>query len=378
LALLYYDYCLTFPLEVKYIWGVKFKFSTALYICCRYALLANLLYLLAIAHVINKVCGLHPSCNGWYAVNGYLSIVGRAAVLTVFAARTWAVCGRSTLILAGMGSLGVLCIAFDFWHVSGVSCSGPTPPDIQVANTLLSITVCVFECIGTAITSIRCLQALRVQKKLKQGYKNSIMFLMLKEGIMYFCGVFAFTFTAVVLNFEEPSGFFGRLLNALTLPISGLLSARLLLHLREWADQSRVSVTSDREGYHAKTDGSPQHGIASVSFHAATVGRWSGTDEFGGDPVEDTLARRDFDLEMNGNGSPPSDITEGQVEDARELEMGNDNDTTRERGDLALTRLHQFSDANSNHMQADENLEACNQEKNKGKQRAVSQQPMLA
>ncbi|KAG7444421.1 uncharacterized protein BT62DRAFT_241895 [Guyanagaster necrorhizus] len=49
LALLYYDYIPTFPMEVKYMWGSKFRLSTILYICCRYALIANVLYLLAIA-----------------------------------------------------------------------------------------------------------------------------------------------------------------------------------------------------------------------------------------------------------------------------------------------------------------------------------------
>ncbi|KAJ6602057.1 hypothetical protein DFH09DRAFT_1126225, partial [Mycena vulgaris] len=37
-ALLYYDYALTFPKELQYIWNQKFRLSTALYICCRYAL----------------------------------------------------------------------------------------------------------------------------------------------------------------------------------------------------------------------------------------------------------------------------------------------------------------------------------------------------
>jgi hypothetical protein len=54
-ALLYYDYSLTFPAEVKYIWSRRFTISTILYICCRYALLANLLYLFAVSNVINKV-----------------------------------------------------------------------------------------------------------------------------------------------------------------------------------------------------------------------------------------------------------------------------------------------------------------------------------
>ncbi|KAJ6529968.1 hypothetical protein DFH09DRAFT_805221, partial [Mycena vulgaris] len=45
LALLYYDYTLTFPKEVQFIWNQKFRLSTALYICYRYALIGNVLYL---------------------------------------------------------------------------------------------------------------------------------------------------------------------------------------------------------------------------------------------------------------------------------------------------------------------------------------------
>lgn len=52
-ALLWYDYVLTFGMEVKYIWGEKFRLSTLLYICCRYGLVANLVYLFTIAGKIS-------------------------------------------------------------------------------------------------------------------------------------------------------------------------------------------------------------------------------------------------------------------------------------------------------------------------------------
>lgn len=58
-AFLYYDYGLTFDEEVEHIWGMNFSSSTLLYILCRYAMLANLLYLLA--H-LNKL-GLRVSAS---------------------------------------------------------------------------------------------------------------------------------------------------------------------------------------------------------------------------------------------------------------------------------------------------------------------------
>ncbi|KIL63829.1 hypothetical protein M378DRAFT_36863, partial [Amanita muscaria Koide BX008] len=47
IALLYYDYALTFPDEKEYIWGSRFSLSTFLYLWCRYALVANVIFLLA-------------------------------------------------------------------------------------------------------------------------------------------------------------------------------------------------------------------------------------------------------------------------------------------------------------------------------------------
>ena len=56
-VLIFYDYMLTFPMEVHYVWrGDKLKVSTGLYILYRYALPANVLYLLAVAKKLgNKV-----------------------------------------------------------------------------------------------------------------------------------------------------------------------------------------------------------------------------------------------------------------------------------------------------------------------------------
>ncbi|KAM6488821.1 hypothetical protein JOM56_015731 [Amanita muscaria] len=45
LTLLFYDYILTFLDEMKYIWGSKLSLSTFLYFGCRYALVANVIYI---------------------------------------------------------------------------------------------------------------------------------------------------------------------------------------------------------------------------------------------------------------------------------------------------------------------------------------------
>lgn len=51
--MLYYDYALTFGMEVKYIWCTRFRLSTALYVGCRYSMVANVIYLLTMSNKIN-------------------------------------------------------------------------------------------------------------------------------------------------------------------------------------------------------------------------------------------------------------------------------------------------------------------------------------
>ncbi|KAJ3498131.1 hypothetical protein NLJ89_g10257 [Agrocybe chaxingu] len=54
-TLLYYDYALTWTREVQYVWLKKFTISTALYIACRYAMVANVIYTLALAEKLPTI-----------------------------------------------------------------------------------------------------------------------------------------------------------------------------------------------------------------------------------------------------------------------------------------------------------------------------------
>ncbi|KAJ8079821.1 hypothetical protein PM082_016643 [Marasmius tenuissimus] len=114
LALLYYDYALTLPSEIKYIWGAKFRLSTVLYVLCRYALAANVIYLLAISHHLGQ----------GDRILGVLSTFGRGAVIVTFTLRTYAIYGSNRWILAYLSTVGLTCFILDFIHVPGLKCVG--------------------------------------------------------------------------------------------------------------------------------------------------------------------------------------------------------------------------------------------------------------
>ncbi|KAJ3876996.1 hypothetical protein F5051DRAFT_18374 [Lentinula edodes] len=358
IALIWYDYALTFPMEIQYLWTSKFRFSTFLYILCRYALLANVLYLLDIAGKLTE------NCNTWYQFIGALSVLGRAAVIVVFAGRTWAVWGQNRFVLAYMSILGAACVALDivrilqlcvividYHHPSRLMSPGFDALVVRVsqckalsicialsalicryspsglslrffatiicktdsgnpASDLLSILMVVFEYSSAILNSIRCIQAFRAHGKSFEEQKEGFQFLLFEQGIFYFSIVSLFTTAAVILNFQAPSGFFQRLLNALTLPLSGLLTARFLLHMREWEYKNSPGAMT----IHGIQNGGPEgHLSATISFRAASVALSTIiTSDFGSDPVargpnpKNSRNRSTGASQSEGNDSIPS------------------------------------------------------------------------
>ncbi|KAJ6599764.1 hypothetical protein DFH09DRAFT_1021200 [Mycena vulgaris] len=277
LALLYYDFFLTFPKEVQYIWRRKFRLSTAFYICCRYALVANVLYLLAIA---NK---LGSTCDSWYKIIGALSILGRAAVIGVFTMRTYAVWDRNNWVLGYMGIIGLTCIALDITHVPGLRCVGSS--SLPLAPELLSIFMVIFEASSAVLITWRCVMAFRAGGGVERQ-RHGVMFILFEQGILYFSTITIITTAAVILNYRAPAGFLQRLLNAFILPLSGILTARFILYLREWETTQGATKGGATE-------------VSAVEFRESRTGVIStivAVQDFGVDPV--VLAKVDRGKEM--------------------------------------------------------------------------------
>ncbi|TFK97307.1 hypothetical protein BDV98DRAFT_514051, partial [Pterulicium gracile] len=297
-AVIWYDYFLTFPAEVEYIWKKRWRLSTILYLCCRHQMLGNVLYMLGLAKVLTQGGdlwlkqfdtvnnGLNCAwpflcyrCDHWYRVIAALSVLGRAAVIIVFAARTYAVYGRSIYVLIPVGALGLAVVILDIVrHLTGVKSSvvliHPSMPSLsEVFDTLLSVLVLSFELVCLVLTAWRCGQEIHATGGFQQAPKKSLFVVMLQQGILYFALVSMITMGAVILNFD--GSYYQRMLNAFILPLSCTLTARFLLHLREWDDRAVVL-----EG---KTQAASA--IATMSdWKAAAVSAMS-MDDFGSDPV---------------------------------------------------------------------------------------------
>ncbi|KAF9566587.1 hypothetical protein CPC08DRAFT_814800 [Agrocybe pediades] len=250
-ALVFYDYSLTWTKEVQFFWRKRFTVSTALYIACRYSMVSNILYLIVLAGKLPKALG----CNSGYQICCVLSVMGRAGVVCVLGARTYAIYDRNRFILAFIGPFGCYdcyhgfdpcslgCLHRSFWAWTK-DVSEPLGFSVTLAVLLV-----VYEVLVSTLTLYRGWQALCIRVDLKH-VRSKLEYLVVKEGVLYFSFVSMFTLSALVLlNVAQNGSFVQRLLNALTLPISGMMTARFLLHLREWGH--KATYGANRRSWHS-------------------------------------------------------------------------------------------------------------------------------
>ncbi|KAL1750157.1 hypothetical protein FB107DRAFT_294721 [Schizophyllum commune] len=243
IALLYYDYSLTLADERKLIWSQTLGVTTVLYVLCRYALVANVLYLLAISQLIDE-----------YALPILLVnrvLISRLAAMPPTLASRHSVPGRHE-----RGSSG---IASQSSYSSSVLSSSAVRLSIALevvcsnavlGDKALSIMVVVFEFISTALMAYRCFPAVREQRRMRAAgaFQRPLLSAFVvaiprahdRIGLFYYCAVSLFTVTALILNYPAPH-ICSPLLLMLTAPsISGLLTARFILHLRTIAGQDVI------------------------------------------------------------------------------------------------------------------------------------------
>ncbi|KIK61917.1 hypothetical protein GYMLUDRAFT_58542 [Collybiopsis luxurians FD-317 M1] len=331
LALLYYDYVLTFNEEVAFMWKMKFSTSTLLYILCRYAMLANLLYFLAhvdklglrasasiLRHLVQDQCSARGAWSGsshWYDDLRKYSFLCSIVFPVTFTMRTYVVWAQSRIVLASLVAIGLTTVVTDAVFIPHQSCenSWGAAAAVDLVRSLLTI---VFETLSAVLIFIRSLQAFRSSGTFL--VMNSITSFLMQEGAIYFwspcIGLYNRDVCLEIVNRGKDLGslsaygeidhsnhlacqskYLHDLLNAFTLPLSGLLTARFLLHLRAWTKarsdavscSTAVDLDEELEGYHTSgrwsENGMHLASMESGYSEATSVGIF--TADFGEDPV---------------------------------------------------------------------------------------------
>ncbi|TFK35542.1 hypothetical protein BDQ12DRAFT_668417 [Crucibulum laeve] len=207
LALVYYDYTLTFASEVKYVWQRKIKFMTILYVFCRYSLVANVIYAVAITSPLDKLRYYENYAEEEIAVMQHIGSP-RCSVSYV-ESRTYAVFGGSKLVLLIFGLAGTL-----------VTVLATTT---RLRNAL-SISTVGYQVLCAIFTTFRSIQALIANGDWRTQ-KHSLMFFIFQQGILYFIFATTFATASLILDYRTYIG------------SPRLMTARFVLHVRQWEEK---------------------------------------------------------------------------------------------------------------------------------------------
>lgn len=310
LAVLYYDYLLTLKDEINYIWLRKWRLSTMFYFFCRYALLANLLYLLAISE---DLTGL--DCHTGYKVCGALSVIGHIGIMAVWTLRTCAVYNNNKWLFGFFGALGATVAIMLIYRTPFMRCSGQ-----KDLSKLLGANGAIFLFIELFSFLLATWKVWTLTREAKNKTDRPIIRLnkiIMSSGIYYIGGVSILSVAVLILNFKWKTGYLSRLLNGLKLPLSGFLTARFMLRLRAW----------DTSGVHVGPQTHPSTGMSSTVHTMQFHDRNSFFDEWKGDigPARDAPSESDLSTKAESSNQRIHEIlkpTTTHSSDPIELEEG--------------------------------------------------------
>lgn len=247
-SLLVYDYFLTLDREVRLVWGAKWNITKILFVLTRYPVFADS------AMVLYHNVGHNLStrmCKSMYNVTGWMFLWGIGIAELILIIRTWAIWGRDARIGLGLfaGFIGLwiansyflneFLTSLKFLPAQSISpfLQGCLP--VAGGNVLYIdfVLLMVFETIVLALTVIKMVYSFRKST-------SPVVISLYRDGILFYIYLFAISLVNVVVLLTTPREY-ANLLSSLQRSLHSMLSARLLLNLREAAIRSRVLADGD-------------------------------------------------------------------------------------------------------------------------------------
>jgi hypothetical protein len=238
IALLYYDYLLTLPLEVSRFWDSRrLTWASSFFYLNRY------LSLLGHAPVAFQYMWTNPNpnrlqeCIRLSNFHQYLAVAIQIIVGILLIMRTYALynCRKAVLLLLCIA--GLIVIAFGIWCVMSGQGTTPTPDELPLSGCLLPVSDNVAKRLAAAWTGMLCFDimifSMTLYKSLtyKRGGSTTILFVMLRDGTIYF-GLMVAACVSVILSFRLSPSYEKGVTTILTNVISSTMISRLMLNIR--------------------------------------------------------------------------------------------------------------------------------------------------
>ncbi|KAI0791993.1 hypothetical protein C8Q75DRAFT_614677 [Abortiporus biennis] len=267
IAILYYDYLVTFDDEVQYIWRYKGS-SLWLFYINRYFSLVAIIPELAIS--FPSILGTNEACHQFTAYSQIIIVVAQLIVSVVLLLRTFALYDRSWRILGLMLSVGLPLVGFIIWSIAiqetgsssiYMGCTVAGTPKSQFCTSAhqhlqlgfhvpridLSIAwmaLILFDILIFLLTIMKTYQERRTCHSAILGRMGSLIDLIYKDGAIYF-GIMASVNIANTITFYTLPPALQACLSRLASSISVSLMTRLILNLRKQAFTRTIETGLD-------------------------------------------------------------------------------------------------------------------------------------
>ncbi|KAF4574424.1 hypothetical protein EYR40_005854 [Pleurotus pulmonarius] len=256
-----YDYLLTLPTEVKYVWQANWGVGKVLYLLSRYPLLfaAPLELRRLTSHVISEV-----QCRVLYSLVAYVLALTLVFSETILIIRVWALWRRQTWVAivfvcsAAAGAITGLVDILETTHSVAyllnfsqpiVSLSYPICLAIGENRKLSIVSYVMIMVNAIAVFSLMAIVWIRSYRGVPF---SSMMFTFYKDGLVYFAASLVTAIVNVIVISTQPREY-TNLLFPTQAALNSVLSTRMLLNLRQ-------TIRSDLRGVNSVLDSNARHG----------------------------------------------------------------------------------------------------------------------
>ncbi|KAH8979738.1 hypothetical protein EDB92DRAFT_1954688 [Lactarius akahatsu] len=236
LAILYYDYLLTLPLEIQYLWHPnKLGWFTVACLLNRYLPIFGHIPLAPVARLLNPA--LQQLCQGLHVYHEIFGIFVQSLAGLLCLIRVYALYGRSLRVLGILFSVGIGSILVGCWAMIGSRRAG-----VETIQVISSVTGCnqympieggryaALTWLGMLVFD-SAIFSLTLYKAITMGRGIRLLDVIVRDGAMYYSALFIMNLTNILILLFAPP-----LLKNSTTSITNVLSitlvSRLMLNLR--------------------------------------------------------------------------------------------------------------------------------------------------
>ncbi|KAL5533934.1 hypothetical protein ACEPAG_394 [Sanghuangporus baumii] len=269
-ALITYDYFLTLPDEMRLIWPAKWNAGKIMFFLTRYPVFVDTS--LTIINLIQPNLKL-SLCKPTYQAGAWMSFAGITIAEIIMMMRVYAIWGakREVAIFLVIFNLGIIIpdiVLLERSLRSLVFMPSPFPTlapcvliDADLSVYIDFILIMVSEFVVIVMTFWKCFSEWRASR-------SSLMKALLEDGVQYFVCMFAISFANLLVVKTAVVDFSG-LLFLIQRVLHAILSARILMHIREVVRPeagAEVSDMSFADAPNAKNQQSVANSLSQMDF----------------------------------------------------------------------------------------------------------------